>query len=292
MENDVYIQWLGSPQCGDRCIAGGKASRLSSLMKEHNVPPGFCVCVDAHKLWQSGSAQPGVMPAELKASILCSYRELCMLRGVRSLPVAVRSSSVSEDSSGFSFAGLYETALNVTGGEEVFDAVISCWTSAGSEAVYSYIRNNRMSALPGMAVLVQEFIPGDSAAVAFSVNPVTANPNQIIINANWGLGSSIVAGTSTPDHYVVSRSNFEIVERRVVEKLTMSVPRCRSGVAEIEVQKPCRQVAALQDKQIKEVAALAADLERSLGFPVDIETTYKDGELFLLQCRPVTALGN
>lgn len=286
----MCIEWLGTQRCDTRSLTGGKAAGLSVLARKYNVPAGFCISVGAYEKWQACNPQSASVPRKISELIRGSYQKLCDRRGVCLLPVAVRSSSILEDGSGLSFAGLYESVLNVVGAGKVKDAVLACWVSARSDRVRDYIGNNGIMALPGMAVLVQEFISGTASAVAFSANPVTADRGEVVINANWGVGTSIVEGTATPDHYIVSKKSLRILEKRVVDKRKMSVPIVGGGttVGEVPVQQ-CK-CAALLDSQMKEVAALAVDLEVFLGFPVDIETTFKNEELFLLQCRPVTGL--
>ena len=196
-----------------------------------------------------------------------------------------------EDGSSFSLAGLFETVLNVVGGEKLVDAVMSCWASARSERVRAYTSRNRLSDRAMMAVLVQELVAGDVAAVAFSMNPITGNANEVVINANWGLGASIVGGTVDPDSYIVRKPDFDIMKRTVAKKRLMTVPLSGGGTDEVEVQKSRRNITSLQDDQIREVARLVVNLERSIGMPVEIEITYRKERISLLQCRPITALG-
>ncbi len=287
----MCIEWLGQPDCHLRSRTGGKASQLSRLAADYRIPPGYCVTATAFEQWDTSAEQAPGLPAELRAALLAAYAELGDLCGVSEPPVAVRSSSVVEDGSIFSFAGLYETVLNVVGGERLVDAVISCWASARSDRVLAYTSHNRLSASASMAVLVQELVAGDVAAVAFSVNPITGNADEVVINANWGLGASIVNGTVDPDSYTVRKSDFDITSRAVAEKRLMTVPLRGGGIAEVEVQESRRKVTNLRHEQIREVARLAVDLEKSIGRPIEIEATYLNEKLNLLQCRPITALG-
>lgn len=287
----MCIVWLGKPDCHLCSRTGGKASRLSRLAADYRIPPGYCVTATAFEQWNTSAERAQALPAELRASLLAAYAELGDLCGVSEPPVAVRSSSVIEDGSVFSFAGLYETVLNVVGGERLVDAVMSCWASARSERVRAYTSRNRLSARARMAVLVQELVAGDVAAVVFSMNPITGNANEVVINANWGLGASIVGGTVDPDSYIVRKSDFDIMRRTVAEKRLMTVPLRGGGTAEVEVQESRRKITTLRDDQIREVARLAVNLEKSIGMPVEIEATYRNEKLNLLQCRPITALG-
>ncbi len=286
----MCIEWLGQPDCHQLSRTGGKASQLSRLAADYRIPLGYCVTATAFERWNSSAEQARGLPAELRAALLAAYAELGDLCGGAELPVAVRSSSVIEDGPNFSFAGLYETVLNVIGGERLVEAVMSCWASARSERVRAYTTHNNLSASAGMAVLVQELVAGDVAAVVFSMNPITGDADEVVINANWGLGASIVNGTVDPDCYIVRKSDFDIMKKTVAEKRLMTVPLRGGGIDEVEVQESRRNSTALRDDQIKEVARLAVNLEKSIGRPIEIEATYRNEKLNLLQCRPITAI--
>ena len=140
-----------------------------------------------------------------------------------------------------------------------------------------------------LAVLVQQLVASDISAVVFSANPVTGNRDEVLINASWGLGESLVGGTVTPDTFVVRKADFATVKCQVAEKqrMTISVP---GGTREVDVPRFLRQAACLTDEQVVEMAKLALTLEATLGHPVDVEGAYAGGELYLLQCRPITTL--
>jgi len=143
----------------------------------------------------------------------------------------------------------------------------------------------------GLAVLVQALIVADVAAIVFSADPRTGRRDQVVINATWGLGESLVAGTATPHGYVVARvPHLAIVDRQVGDpgRMTVAGP---SGTYEVRVPPHLRALPALTDAQIAELARLACQLEAALGYPVDLECAYRDGQLALLQCRPITTLG-
>ena len=287
----MCIEWLGQSDCHLCSRTGGKASQLSRLTADYRIPPGYCVTTTAFEQWNSSAEQAQGLPAELRAALLAAYAELGDLCGVAELPVAVRSSSVIEDGPNFSFAGLYETVLNVIGGERLVDAVLRCWSSTRSERVQAYTTHNNLSASAGMAVLIQELVAGDVATVVFSMNPVTGDANEVVINANWGLGASIVNGTVDPDCYIVRKSDFNITRRTVTDKRLMTVPLRGGGVDEVDVQKSLRTSTTLGDDQIREVARLVVNLEESIGRPIEIEAIYRSEKLNLLQCRPITAIG-
>ncbi len=206
------------------------------------------------------------------------------------LAVAVRSSAVEEDGAGASFAGQHETYLNIVCADAIVQAVARCWESAQSERALEYRRQHGLSVeCVRLAVLVQQLVASDVSAVVFSANPVTGDRGEVIINASWGLGESLVGGTVTPDTFTVRKSDLAMIDRAIADKqhMTVSAP---GGTREVKVPRFLRQQASLAEAQVVEVARLAILLEATMSRPVDIECAYAGGQLYLLQCRPVTTL--
>jgi pyruvate,water dikinase len=141
-----------------------------------------------------------------------------------------------------------------------------------------------------LAVLVQQLVPADAAAVVFSANPVTGSRHEVVINASWGLGESLVSGTVTPDTYVVRKSDLAVMTRDIAEKRRMTGLAC-AGTQEVPVPRQQQKVPSIDDAQIVELARLSMALEATMGWPVDIECAYQGRALHLLQCRPITTLG-
>ncbi len=123
----------------------------------------------------------------------------------------------------------------------------------------------------------------------FSVNPVNGRRDEIVINASYGLGESIVGGTTTPDTFVVRKNDLEILSRTIGRKQLMTVP-VPGGTRELETPALLRGVASVTDAQIAELAGLARRLEQTTGVPVDIECAVHGDAVHLLQCRPITTL--
>ena len=140
-----------------------------------------------------------------------------------------------------------------------------------------------------LAVLVQQLVASDVSAVVFSANPITGSRDEIVINASWGLGESIVGGTVTPDTFIVRKSDLAVRERVIADKQRMSVSAPR-GTREMDVPRFLRKEACLNDEHVVEIAKLARTLEGTMKHPVDVEAAYAGGELYLLQCRPITTL--
>ena len=273
------VVWLG--QSDNLATLGGKSAQLSRLFPRYPIPSGFCLPTDVFEEWVA-QGSPGQLPAPWQAAVADAYQKLSDAVQLAPLPVAVRSSAVDEDGQRASFAGQYESFLNICGVEALFTAILACWHSAFAERVQHY----RRGAQTPLAVLVQQLVPADMAMVAFSRHPVTRSP-EVVINAVWGLGQGLVDGSVTPDTYVVSPDQT-LVQRTIGAKETMVV-RFAAGIKQVPTPRLMRGQAVLSEAQIQEVAQLTRRLEGEMGWPVDVEAAYWQNRLYLLQCRPITA---
>ncbi len=278
----MNLLWLGDPKSFDVSLVGGKAANLSRLARMyHRVPDGFCLPVTVMD-------QPHHL--DLRDEITHAISNLMACHSLPELAVAVRSSAVDEDSADASFAGQHDTYLNIIGVDGILQAVTRCWDSAYSEHALEYRRKHGFSIdRVRLAVLIQQLVASDVSAVVFSANPITGNRDEVLINASWGLGESLVGGTVTPDTFVVRKSDLAVTRRSIAEKarMTVSVP---GGTREVNVPRFLRNEATLADEQVVEIGQLALSLETTMGYAVDIECACAGGELYLLQCRPITTL--
>ncbi len=289
------IVWFGEEGSTDVTLVGGKAASLSRLAARHRVPPAFCLTTAAYETWSRTArpAHPQVppqLPRSLRDAIGRAYGELAERCSADPLRVAVRSSAADEDGADASFAGQHETFLNVIGEHAVVDALVRCWYSGRSQRALAY---RRESGLDGdqvrLAVLVQQLVPADTSAVVFSADPVSGRRDQVLIDASYGLGESIVGGSVTPDAYRVDKRTGAVTQRLIGSKSVMHVP-APDGTREVAVPRPLRSRPALTDEQCADCARLATALETELGHPVDLECAFHGRELYLLQCRPITRL--
>jgi pyruvate,water dikinase len=252
-------------EAGDVTVAGGKAANLARLMAAgFPVPPGLVVSTLAFTSHvvdiDLAASDPAriIQSRPIAASLAASIRLAIDPWGER--PLAVRSSGVKEDLAGASFAGQYATYLNVSGPDAVLEAIIGCWASAFSPQILAY-RSRHGIAAGAMAVLIQPMVAADAAGVAFSLNPVTGNRDEVVVSAVRGLGERLVGGLATPDEWTVR-------EGRAV---------CRAA--------PER---ALDAAGVLGIAELARRVERHFGSPQDIEWAMASGCVHLLQARPIT----
>jgi hypothetical protein len=199
---------------------------------------------------------------------------------------AVRSSSPEEDLEGASFAGGYETTLGVTL-DKLYDAVRHSFASSFDARVFLYKRQHGITAYqPRIAVIVQKQIPADCAGVAFSVNPINNSYDEAVINANFGLGESVVSGMVEPDLFVVDKIAGGFLQTHIGAKQTVLRLAPDGGVVS-EEQGRAEEV-CLRPQQVSQIIDLLVRIENEYQHPVDIEWAIHDKNLSLLQVRPIT----
>lgn len=267
---------------------GGKGFSLAVLVSRGvAVPPGFVVLSSALRryLHENGlSAKLRRLCAAIRGSDCsgaCGEIRRSILRGkfsnqllsevrkhlsrLSSKHVAVRSSSRTEDRPGSSFAGLYDSFLNVPHDARVVLARIrSCWTSLLNQRAVAYKLARGLPVWDDMAVVIQEMVPADHAGVAFTVHP--NRPTAILIESTPGPGSLVVGGRVIPDWFSVDRATCTIVDRHI-----------QHGSQ------------ALRNHMALEIACRSLGIEKILRKPQDIEWCVARGKLWFLQSRPITS---
>ena len=205
------------------------------------------------------------------------------------LPVAVRSSATAEDLPGLSFAGQQDTYLNIVGKEAVLEAVKKCWASLWTARAIGYRARSRIA--PDevtLAVVVQQLIASEASGVLFTANPLTGRRDEMVIDASFGLGEAIVSGIVEPDHYAIDARTWTITTRKLGAKALAIVPQAGGGTSELRREAAAQQ--ALPDEQILALGRLAGRAAAHFGGPQDVEWAWADGQLYLLQSRPITSL--
>ena len=203
---------------------------------------------------------------------------------------AVRSSGTAEDLAGAAFAGQHDSFLNCVGVNDVVRRVVDCWCSLWSPRAIAYrARLGFDHSRVVMAVVVQQMVEADAAGVAFTMDPVSGNLNSVVIDANFGLGESVVSGAGDVDHYVVDKENWTVTARRVGSKMTRVIP-AESGTREVRVDATEASRAALGDDEAIDIARLAAKVEQHFGWPQDVEWALIGTTVALLQARPITTI--
>ena len=274
----MHTRPLADLRSADAAGFGGKSASLGELIAGGiPVPPGFALSADAR-------AEP--MSATVREAIVAAYEALG-----DDPPVAVRSSAIGEDSAEATFAGQHETHLWVRGADAVGEAVRDCWASLYGERATSYReRLGTAGEAPAMGVAVQLMVDAAVSGVMFTCNPVSGDPSTIAVNASWGLGVAVVEGEVTPDEYRMSKVTGEVLQRTVGRKHLEYTPgpkgAVRRDVPDDRIEAPC-----LDDAQLEALVEFGRRVEVHFGRPQDIEWAIdREGELFLLQSRPVTTM--
>ena len=300
---------------GDLMLAGGKGANLGELLQAgFDVPPGFVLTAIAYDLLlQNNGLQDRLhkMLASLEpdnpASVTEISHQICDLFQHISIPkqitaetliayrqleggaVAVRSSATAEDLPEAAFAGQQETFLNIIGKKELMDAVRACWTSLWSERAILYrARQNVDQETVKLAVVVQKMIQADVAGVMFTANPVTGARDELVIDANPGLGEAVVGGLATPDHLVVNKRSRRIKEQHLGRREVIIRAKKGGGTEQITSQEIQINTGALPLQAVKKLSQLGVDIERHFGSPQDIEWAWtednaKTGKFYVLQ---------
>jgi pyruvate, water dikinase len=293
------------PECTDVGRAGGKGSSLARMAALRlPVPPGFVVPANAladalpdygaelHALAEAhnaAAAQELIRSVELdpalRGAVLDAYAALS--GGQADAPVAVRSSACAEDSEAASFAGQQETFLHVRGGDAIRARIRDCWASFFSERALFYRSQKGSLSDLGMAAVVQRMVHADVAGVLFTCDPVHNRRDRMVVEAVIGLGEAAVSGAVTPDHYVLKRDG-RVRKAHVHQQPYAIVAGEMGGVIERPLSAAEGGARKADDELLAELARLGADLEQRVGVPQDIEWAVQDGELYVLQARPVT----
>lgn len=264
----------------DTSKAGGKGSSLGEMTRAGiPVPPGFVVLTNAfERVMNHSGVDARSMPDDIAAEILESFRALDVDA------VAVRSSATVEDSKDAAWAGQLDTFLHVTE-EQLLERVKNCWQSIFSERAKAYSVEKGSGKEVAVAVVVQAMIEADASGVAFSKHPVT-HAAQVVIEAGFGLGEAIVSGQITPDTYLLDKLEGDVLNK-VISSQSRALRSARSGIEWQPVSKGDRQ--KISDETIGDLAKMVQSIEQHYGYPVDIEWAVKDGRLYILQARPITA---
>ncbi len=199
---------------------------------------------------------------------------------------AVRSSSPEEDLASASFAGGYETRLGVRPAG-LDDALRHCFASSLDERVLIYKKEHGLDVLsPRIAVVVQQQIDSEVAGVGFSLNPLTNDYDEAVIDANWGLGESVVAGLVSPDHFVVDKVGRQVVDKKLGAKQVSIWLGPDGGTIERKGYRSAEFT--LSDAQLGKLIDVMCRIEELYEKPMDIEWAYAGGQLHVLQARPIS----
>ncbi|KQY29164.1 phosphoenolpyruvate-utilizing enzyme [Nocardia sp. Root136] len=288
---------LGEPGLVSPQSLGGKGARLDEMIRTGlPVPPAFCLTTELFDRFRSeiglddralAGAPEAIrarllaaeIPAEIREAILDAYTALGAPR------VAVRSSACREDSAAQSFAGQYDTVLDISGATAVLEAVKACWASLWSDRVAAY---RGADAAGSIAVVIQQMVQAEAAGVLFTRDPISGRTDRFVVDAVWGLGEGLVSGRVSADSFTVDPAGGRVTDQSVRYKVTKTVSVAPGIVELVRVPEELRGVACLSHEQLAGLAALAVRVREQYGAEQDIEWAVQGGALYLLQTRPIT----
>ena len=299
----------------DPDLVGGKAYALGTLLAGgRRVPMGLCVTTQAYdtyvrsaglferismelnrkdfsemrweEMWDVSlrirnmflnTPMPNSLVEQLKGPIEETF-------GNRA--VAVRSSAPGEDSVKATFAGIHETYMNVCGVYSILEHIRLVWASLWADGALLYRQEMGLDAeTSSMAVLVQELITGETSGVVFGINPNDAD--QVVIESVYGLNQGLVDGTVEPDQWILDRKTGMILSHRAVKREQKVVPSSTgTRIEELSIEK--RETPPLNNDGVRQVYDLVMQAQEVFGCPQDVEWTFHQDNLFLLQSRAVT----
>lgn len=317
-----FVKTFGEMSKKDIQEAGGKAANLGELTQNgFNVPSGFCVTSDSlfHHIEQN-NLQPLIdtivagfdyedfggmedKTAEIRGLITDAdihedlYKEISEAITELNKPelcfVAVRSSVAVKDSPVSSFPGMMDTYHYLKGENEIVEHVRKCWASLWtSRATFNRHHKNIDHKLGLIAAIVQKMVNPEIAGILFTANPITSSRDEMVIEANWGLGESVVSGKSMNDFFLLDHSSGNEKLRKIAKKTVMVCFDEEKGFGrkEMAVAPDMMDATTLSKEQVEELGRIGLKIEEVFGFPQDIEWAYQKAELFILQSRNIRTL--
>jgi pyruvate,water dikinase len=283
-------------------LAGGKGASLGEMLRVGiPVPPGFVITTN---LFQQFAKDVDLYE---KISSISKNKDLNNLSKIRDLSevikkifldsniseetkkiinnefkklktshVAVRSSATIEDGAIDTWAGQFESYLNITE-KDLLEKIRLCWASFFTPRAIFY-RNKKGFEIynsSSMAVVVQKMVNGEKSGIAFSANPVTQDRNCMVIEASYGLGQSAVSGQIIPDRYNIAKKP----EIKIINKFLSLTNNYNQDIG--------TDASILTNEQITELSELVSKIEGHFDFPCDIEWVLKNGIFYIVQCRPI-----
>ena len=310
-----YVIPAEDVQPEDRQRVGGKGYALAILAKNgFQIPETLCISSDAYQEYvdHTGLRERILLELHRKSFKEMRWEEIwdCATR-IRNMfmrkqipdhiakrlrnvirsrfedkPVVVRSSAPDEDTAKASFAGLHESYVNISGIDTILEHIRKVWASLWSDAALMYRQEIGLRVEKStMAVVMQAIVPGDRSGVAFTQSPNDAS--QGIIESVYGLNQGLVDGAVEPDRWIMDRKDHRIISHTPATRSHWMVP-LEQGVQLCALPESMSQRPPLNAQETQEIFGQARRAEDFFGAPQDVEWTYKDQSLVVLQSRPIT----
>jgi phosphoenolpyruvate synthase/pyruvate phosphate dikinase len=257
---------------------GGKAFGLLAIVEAGLPVPPFLILKPCFA--QVHPSRPDVNA--LNTSIFEAELEKLCPR-----PWAVRSSAVGEDNEHSSFAGIFKSVLPVFSAEGLFEAVAECLHALDTPKVIAYCTKRRLTPPTEMCIIVQTFVSPVAAGVAFTRDPLNPNRKIVYIESNYGLGTTVVDGSTTPDKWIYDAKNHRIMESFVGTKRYKDIVQ-NGKIQRLLTPAVERRELTLDSAAVGHIAILATNAESALGRAADVEWVKGNEQIFLLQARPIT----
>lgn len=302
---------------------GGKGANLGEMTAAGlPVPPGFILAIEAYRqFYESNELGPGIagllkdidpddpvalersatalrqlilagtVPDSLRGAIESAYDGLTKDK-TSCRRVAVRSSATAEDTAQFSFAGMFESFLNVSGKAAVIESVKACWASTFSARVLFYrIKQGFPLEMP-VAVVVQRMVNSEKSGVIFTSDPATRDASRLVIEAAWGLGEAVVQGAVTPDRHVLDKQSLSAIVTEIAQKeFLLRWDDAKGSTIRVDLTgDPRAKAPVLTASEVQILGTLARRAEEHYGVPQDLEFAIEGADVYLTQSRPITTL--
>ncbi len=334
MKKTKNILWFEEVNKKDLLLVGGKNGSLGEMFSELsqkgvNIPDGFALTTKAYwyfikennlekeldkifsdfnpdslvSLQKTGkkareAVNKGKIPNDLAQEIISAYQKLSKKYKQANTEVAVRSSGVAEDAPTDSFAGQFETFLNVSGNEKLLEAIKKCIASSFNDRVIAYREEKKMSHMEfALSIGVQKMVRSDlaSSGIMFTLDTETGFSDVVLVNSIWGIGEMIVQGKITPDEFYVHKPTLKkgyksIIVKNLGLKNKKYVYAPKGGLKEVKVSEKKQLVFSIEEEDILKLSKWAVLIEDHYKMAQDIEWAKdgKTGELFIVQSRPET----
>lgn len=314
--NDLKkILWLKNITQKDVPTVGLKGANLGEMYNIVSVPNGFCLTVNAYdeflestnikeeifrKLnsFDINTEQLNTISSEIRALIDKQDVSNEIIKNVvenykllQNKYVAVRSSSTAEDLVNASFAGQYETYLNVKGENAIIEAIRNCWSSLfTSRAIFYRQKRGFKHEEVKISVIIQEMITSEKSGIISTATPTDQNKEEMIIESSYGLGKSIVSSQVEPDQYIIKKDSFEIININIGSKSIAIVKGENGENINIKTTKKQQDTQLLNTNEIKQLAKTAIKIEQHFKKPQNIEWAIWQEMIYILQARPITGL--
>jgi pyruvate,water dikinase len=328
-DQEALVIWFENLRKEDVPIVGGKNASLGEMISASMpVPPGFAITAFAYEKFieetriaakiyeiiketvtdtndpkQYDAASKKIreliektpMPKAIEDAVKSAYKELNKRLNLKDAFVAVRSSATAEDLPDASFAGQQETFLNTKGIDDLLDKVRKCWSSLFTPRAIFY-RNEKGFAHEKVfiSVGVQKMVNSRAAGVMFTINPVTGDREEIMIEGNYGLGETVVSGIVNPDDFILDKKTLSIKSRRIANKTIMYLRDPTTGkTVHLDVPEVKRKEFCINEDEVMRLGQHAKLIEEHYGKPMDIEWAIDQDlpfpkNMFIVQARPET----